>query len=214
MDGFLFNKSMLCTNTLCEFSYANVLNPIFKTQRATRCLKYPGMFDLPAYLQLLPITQTKTVEDLLMALRTAGYSKVKFGLQDKNASKKFFMTKTQKHVQAECLVCCRQRCAPSIHSRHEAASICPPSHSERNSAIYRDTSSGDLQKIFLIVEANTCYIASNCNRLYLEARLLLGVDELDVQKRTLLYLDYQCCKKWYRERYDESGIGILRDNGR
>ena len=62
-------------------------------------------------------------------------------------------------------------------------------HSERNSAIYRDTSSGDLQKIFLIVEANTCYIASNCNRLYLEARLLLGVDEHDVQKHTLLYLD-------------------------
>ena len=87
-------------------------------------------------------------------------------------------------------------------------------HSERNSAIYRDTSSGDLQKIFLIVEANTCYIASNCNRLYLEARLLLGVDEHDVQKRTLLYLDYQCCEKWYRERYDDSGIGILRDNGR
>lgn len=102
MDGFLFNKSMLCTNKLCEFSYANVLNPIFKTQRATRCLKYPGMFDLPAYLQLLPITQTKTVEDLLMTLRTAGYSRVRFGLQDKNASKKFFMTKTQKHVQAEC----------------------------------------------------------------------------------------------------------------
>lgn len=87
-------------------------------------------------------------------------------------------------------------------------------HSERNSPIYRDTSSGDLQKIFLIVEANTCYIASNCNRLYLEARLFLGVDEHDVQKRTLLYLDYQCCKKWYRERYDESGIGILRDNVR
>lgn len=85
--------------------------------------------------------------------------------------------------------------------------------SERNSPLYRDTSSGYLQKIFLIVEENTCYTASNCNRLYLESRLLLGVDECDIQYRTLFYLDYQCCKKWYRERYDESGIGILRDSG-
>ena len=86
--------------------------------------------------------------------------------------------------------------------------------SERNAAIYCDASSGNLQKIFLIVEANTCYTASNCNRLYLESRLLLGVNEYDVQKRTLFYHDYQCCKNWYRERYDEGEIGILRDNGR
>ena len=102
ITSFLFNKIMLCTNMLCEFSYNMILNPIFKTQCAARCLKYPGMFDLPAYLQLLPITQTKTVEDLLMTLKTTGYSKVRFGLQCKDAPKKFFVTKTQKHIQAEC----------------------------------------------------------------------------------------------------------------
>ena len=101
MISFLFNKILLCTNMLCEFSYNIVLNPIFKTQRAARCLKYPGMFDLPAYLQVLPVTQSKTVEDFLMALKTAGYNKVRFGLQGKDAPKKFFMTKIQKYVQAE-----------------------------------------------------------------------------------------------------------------
>lgn len=101
INNFLFNKSMLCTNMLCEFSYNSVLNPIFKTQRAVRCLKYPDMFDLPAYLQVLPVTESKTVEDFLMALKTAGYNKVRFGLRGKDAPKKFFMTKIQKYVQAE-----------------------------------------------------------------------------------------------------------------
>ena len=101
MNRFIFNKSLLCTNMLCEFSYSSVLNPIFKTQRAARCLKYPGMFDLPAYLQVLPVTQSKTVEDFLMALKTAGYNKVRFGLRGKDAPKKFFMTKLQKYIQAE-----------------------------------------------------------------------------------------------------------------
>ena len=101
MNSFLFNKSFLCTNMLCEFSYSSVLNPIFKTERAARCLKYRGMFDLPTYLQVLPVTQSKTVEDFLMALKTAGYNKVRFGLRGKDAPKKFFMTKILKYVQAE-----------------------------------------------------------------------------------------------------------------
>ena len=71
------------------------------------------------------------------------------------------------------------------------------SHTKRNLRLYSDTSSGELPKVYLIAEETTGYTTSNCNRLYMESYLLRGVDDHDVQERTPLYLDYQCCQTWY-----------------
>ena len=85
-------------------------------------------------------------------------------------------------------------------------------HTKRNQRLYGDTSSGVHNKMYLIVEERTGYTASNCNRLYLESCLLRGVDEHDVRERTPLYLDYQCCRTWYEERYGKDALDILRTN--
>lgn len=80
---------------------------------------------------------------------------------------------------------------------------------KRNLRLYSDTSSGKPPKVYLIAEEITGYTASNCNRLYLESCLLRGVDEHDVRERTPLYLDYQCCRTWYEERYGKDALDAL-----
>lgn len=53
------------------------------------------------------------------------------------------------------------------------------------------------EEVYLVVETKSLYLYSNSNRLYLEARLLAGVNYSDLIEKNLLFRDYLLCLSRY-----------------